>query len=119
MNDNLGYTEYNEEKNRIPWIRVFLTILSFIIAFFIVILILKACGKTPLRNVLLENGKEYYEKYPSQLPVEKGECSVITLKQLEESLANNDKFKTCDKEKTYVRVCYLESEKYHYSAILS
>lgn len=119
MNDNLEYTEYNDEKNRIPWKRIFLTLLIFVAAFIIVILVLKACARPSLREDLIKAGKEYYEKYPNELPTEVAECYTINLEDLEkENLVKASNYSTCDERSTYVNVCYLESKTYHYSAVL-
>ena len=119
MEENYNYTEYNEEKNRIPWLRVLISFLILVVIVVIILLLLRACGKPSLRNDLIEAAKEYYELYPDLLPSETGECFVVTLHELEqEGLIKVSDYETCDKENTYVRVCYLESKTYHYSAIL-
>ena len=120
MNENIDYSEYNEEKNRIPWKRIFITLLILIIAVVIVLFVLKACQGGSLHDDLIKAGKEYYEKYPSSLPSTVGECYTVTLSTLkEEGLIKTKKYDTCDDISTYVNVCYLESRTYHYSAILS
>ena len=119
MEENYSYTEYNEEKNRIPWVRVLISFLILVVIVVIILLLLRACGKPSLRNDLIEAAKEYYELYPDQLPSEVGECFVVTLRELEqEGLIKVSDYETCDKDNTYVNVCYLESRTYHYSAIL-
>ena len=119
MEDNYNYTEYNEEKNRIPWLRVVISFLILVVIVVIILLLLRACGKPSLRNDLIEAAKEYYELYPDQLPTEVGECFIVTLRELEqEGLIKVSDYETCDKDSTYVNVCYLESRTYHYSAIL-
>ena len=118
-NESYNYDEYKEEKNRIPWVRVIISFLILVAIIIIILLLLKACGKTSLRDDLIEAAKDYYEKYPDMLPSEVGECFVVTLADLEkEGLIKVSDYETCDKEKTYVNVCYLESKTYHYSAIL-
>ncbi len=119
MDENYSYTEYNEEKNRIPWLRIFISFLILVVGVIIVLLLLRACGKPVLRDDLIEAAKDYYEKYPELLPSEVGECFIVTLDQLEkEGLIKVSNYETCDKENTYVTVCYLESKTYHYSANL-
>ena len=119
MNENYSYTEYNEEKNRIPWLRVLISFLILVVPVIIVLLLLRSCGKPVLRDDLIEAAKEYYEKYPDRLPSTIGECFVVTLDELEkEGLVKVSDYETCDKQNTYVNVCYLESKTYHYSAIL-
>ena len=121
MNNDVNYTEYNEEKNRIPWLRMFISLLLLVVIVVIILLLLRACGKdTNLRQDLVEAGKSYYEKFPSLLPSEKGECLTVELSALEQlELIDKDKYSSCDKDKTYVNVCLLDSGKYQYSGILS
>ena len=119
MDENYSYTEYNEEKNRIPWLRILVSFLILVVGVIIVLLLLRACGKPVLRDDLIEAAKDYYEKYPELLPSEVGECFIVTLDQLEkEGLIKVSNYETCDKTNTYVTVCYLESKTYHYSANL-
>ncbi len=119
MNENYQYTEYNEEKNRVPWLRILVSFLILVVAVIIVLFLLKACSKSSLRDDLIEAAKEYYEKYPDRLPSTVAECFVVTLEQLEnEGLIKSSDYDICDKKTTYVNVCYMESGNYHYSAIL-
>ena len=119
MNDNYSYTEYNEEKNKIPWGRIIISFLVLIAIIIIILLLIKSCGKANLRHDLVEAAKDYYEIYPELLPTEVGECLSVTLGDLEkEGLIKVSDYDACDKELTYVTVCYLESKTYHYSAIL-
>lgn len=120
MNQDLNYTEYNEEKNRVPWLRIILSILAVVLIIVIIILLIKGCSKDSLRDDLIEAGKSYYENHPLYLPQTIGECKTVSLDTLKgESLVKTNKYDTCDDTKTYVNVCYLESKTYHYSAALS
>ena len=120
MENNYDYTEYKEEKNRVPWARILISFLILVVIVVIILLLLKSCGKPSLRNDLIEAAKEYYEIYPEELPGEVGECFIVTLRQLEQAgLIKVSDYETCDKDATYVNVCFLESKTYHYSAILS
>ena len=119
MNENYNYDEYKEEKNRIPWGRIIVSFLILVAVVIIALLLLKSCNKGELRNDLIEAAKDYYEKYPDLLPSEIGECFIVTLGELEsEGLIKVSDYETCDKTKTYVNVCYLDSKTYHYSAVL-
>ena len=119
MEENYSYTEYNEEKNKIPWMRVLISFLILLVIILVILLLLRSCGKPSLRNDLIEAAKDYYELYPDQLPSEIGECFTVTLRELEqEGLIKVSDYETCDKDNTYVNVCYLESGTIHYSAIL-
>ncbi|MEG2321950.1 MAG: hypothetical protein RSB71_00470 [Bacilli bacterium] len=120
MNDNYNYTEYNDEKNQIPWKKIFLTLLSLTIIFILVFFTLRMCSKNNLNDKLLKVGKNYYEKNSNELPSQIGECKKINVKELnDKKIINNTKdYNTCDLEKTYVNVCYLESKDYHYNAVL-
>lgn len=120
MNSSNVYTEYNDEKNQIPWLRMIITAFIIALIIFIILLLLRNCGKSSLRGDLVEAAQEYYEKYPTSLPKEVGECYVVTLATLEkEGLIDPSKYSTCDKTKTYVNVCYLENLKYNYAATLA
>ena len=121
MNDNYNYTEYNDEKNTIPWKRIILILAMLIVVVVGALFIIRGCGKTDLGEYLVKAGKDYYEEYPSSLPTEAGECTIVTLADLKENniIKKANKFETCDGEQTYVKVCYLESKNYHYTPILS
>lgn len=102
MNENYQYTEYNEEKNRVPWLRILVSFLILVAAIIIVLLLLKACQKTSLRDDLIEAAKEYYEKYPDRLPSTVAECFVVTLEQLEnEGLIKSSDYDICE-QKNYL-----------------
>lgn len=118
--DNENYTEYDDKKNRIPWLRMIITAIVIVLIIFIVLFIIKKCSKTSLRRDVIEAAQSYYEKYPTKLPKEIGECYIVTLDTLEsEGLIDSNKYSTCDKTKTYVNVCYLENLEYNYAATLS
>ena len=123
MEDNWNYNEYNsynEQKNKIQWGKIILSIFVIIIIIIIILLLLKSCKKTSLKDDIITASHEYYEKYPRLLPSVPGECVMVTLGTLEdEGLIKNNKYETCDKDKTYVNVCYLENKNYHYAANLS
>lgn len=120
MRRNENYVDYDNEKRPIPWDRLFLSLLGIVLVILLVLLFMKFCGKKSLQPDLLKAGKEYYEKYPSNLPNEVGTCNTVSLKQLEEAdLIKAKKYSDCNLENTYVKVCYLESKNYHYTAILA
>lgn len=120
MNDNMNYSEYNDGKKSIPWNRLFLSLVGIALVIIFVLLFLKFCNKESLTDQLLKAGKEYYEKYPLNLPAEVGQCYKIDVDQLaSEDLLNIKDFSGCNKVASYVNVCYMESRNYHYSAILS
>ena len=120
MNDNLNYTEYNEERNTVPWTRIIIAIVCLIVVIVAIILIFRGCSKSSLRDDLIKAGKEYYEAFPSSLPGEVGECKTVPLSTLqEEEIVGNFKYRTCDTTMTYVNVCHLENGSYHYSATVS
>ena len=119
MNENIDYSEYNEEKNRIPWKRIFITLLIIVVGIVIVLFILRACQSGSLHNDLIKFGKEYYELYPTNLPSEIGECKKLSLTDLKNEGLIKNNYNNCDESSTYVNVCYLESRTYHYSANLA
>lgn len=120
MDNEKIYTEYNDEKNRIPWLRIILSVVIVILVIAIIFLLLRACGKTTLRTDIIDAAKKYNEKYQNNLPETIGECNIVTLSALEkEGLIDSKKYSTCDKATTYVNVCHLENSKYNYAANLS
>ena len=82
MKKDYGYSEYNDEKNTIPWKRIILILLMLITVVVIALFVIRGCGKSDLSKNLLEAGKEYYVKDSSSLPTEKGECNTLTLETL-------------------------------------
>lgn len=120
MNNANMYTEYDDRKNKIPWIRMIIVALIVAIVVFIILLLLKNCDKVSLRSDLVKAAESYYEKYPTSLPKEVGECYEVSLATLgKEGLIESNKYSTCDKTKTYVNVCYLENLRFNYAATLS
>jgi len=114
------YTEYNDEKNKIPWVRLVVTVLVLVLIVFIILLIIKGCSKNTLRENIIEAAQNYYGEKPQDFPKEVGECKQITLSTLENAgLIESDDFSSCDRAATYVNVCYLENSEYNYAAILS
>ena len=123
MKKNEELSEYNDETQQVPWKRVILILLALIIVIIIILLLLKSCGNNSgdkLNEDLLKAGKDYYtENYPL-LPQANGECSMVSLKQLVDAkLLDGSKYSNCNDSETLVKVCYLESNKYHYVPILS
>ena len=123
MKKNEELSEYNDETQQVPWKRVILILLVLIIVIIIILLLLKSCGNNSgdkLNEDLLKAGKDYYtENYPL-LPQANGECSMVSLKQLVDAkLLDGSKYANCNDSETLVKVCYLESNKYHYVPILS
>lgn len=117
---NENYVDYDDERKSIPWNRLFLSLLGIVLVILLVLLFMKFCGKKSLQSDLLKAGKDYYAKYPSNLPDEVGTCYVVSLEQLEkENLIKAKDYQDCNSEDTYVKVCYLESKNYHYTAILA
>ena len=94
-----------------------------ILAIIVIFLFLKSCDKIgtfDADKTLLEAGKEYYEYNEHLLPAAAGDCEKVTLTTLsQEGLINKSKYKECGTDTTYVKVCKLESGKYHFVAILS
>ena len=121
MPDDNYYQERGEERN---WPRVVLFILGAIILALIIFLLIRGCGKNNavnnnLEDQLLKAGKEYYSTDNTLLPQATGECKTVTLGTLvDEKLLNNDNYTDCNKDKTYVKVCKLESGKYHYLPVM-
>ena len=121
MTDESYYKDRGEEKN---WPKIALMVLGAIIIALIIFLAIKGCtGKTSIEDMeknLLDAGKEYYNADINLLPQAKGECEIVTLGTLlNTKLIDNSKvFESCNNEKTYVKVCKLESGKTHYTPVL-
>ena len=111
------------EKNRSPWLRIVFIILGIIVLVIIILLLLRACGNKnkDLTRDLLEAGKEHYRVDETLLPESVGECKNVTLGELlsENLITSPEDYEICDEIGTYVKVCKLESGKYHYVPILA
>lgn len=120
MPDESYYKERGEEKN---WSKIILIVLGALVLALIIFLLIKGCNGSKIsgdmENDLLNAGKEYYQTDESLLPQAIGECKTVTLGTLvEEELLSYDKYSNCNKDKTYVKVCKLESGNYHYLPVL-
>lgn len=120
MPDDNYYQERGEERN---WPRLVLLILGAIVLALIIFLLIRGCGKNnnikDIEDQLLKAGKEYYSIDNTLLPQATGECKTVTLGTLiEEKLISSDNYNDCNKDKTYVKVCKLESGSYHYLPIM-
>ena len=90
-----NYTTYDDERNKISWGKIFGILLLIIAIIIVILLLVKSCGKKDLRNDLIEAAKDYYEKYPEELPSTVGECYIVTLRLIEEQgLINSNDYKT-------------------------
>ncbi len=116
-------SEYSDERQMIPWGRMIVIAISLLVIFIVILLLLKSCSgnKNPnLENELLNAGKDYYTEKSSLLPNSTGECRTVILSELlKNKLLDSNDFKICNGEKTYVKVCKLESGKYQYVPILN
>lgn len=116
-------SEYSDERQMIPWGRMIVIAISLLAIFIVILLLLKSCSgnkTTDLENELLDAGKNYYAEKSSLLPNSIGECRTVILSELlRNNLLNNNDFKVCNGEQTYVKVCKLESGKYQYVPILN
>ncbi len=121
MPDESYYKERGEERN---WPKIVLMILGGIILALIIFLLIRGCvGKNNNDNFerdLLEAGKEYYRIDETLLPQATGECKTVTLDTLltEELITTPENYADCNKDKTYVKVCKLESGSYHYLPVM-
>lgn len=121
MPDESYYKERGEEKN---WPKILLMVLGGIILAIIIFLLIKGCaGKSndgDFERDLLEAGKEYYQIDETLLPQATGECKTVTLDTLltEELITKPENYADCNKDKTYVKVCKLESGNYHYLPVM-
>lgn len=121
MPDESYYKDRGEEKN---WPKIVLIALGAIILLLIIFLLIKGCNKSSqsgdMERDLLEAGKEYYNIDVTLLPQAAGECKSVTLGTLlnESLITKPENYDNCNHDKTYVKVCKLESGSYHYLPVL-
>ena len=115
---NEDYTNYEDEKKAFPWFKIAVVVLLILIVIF---LIFKITKKGPsLYDTLLEEAKSSLH-VRLDFPQEVGDCTSYTLEQV---TANSDAtvkktLSSCDKTKTTVKVCKVDTGKYQYTPILS
>lgn len=115
---NEDYTNYDDERRPFPWFRLAVIILLILIVIFLIIKIMK---KGPsLYDTLLDEAKATVISR-SDFPQEVGDCATYTLEQVTANSDNSVKklLSSCDKTKTTVKVCKLETGKYQYTPVLS
>lgn len=115
--------EYKDlEEYRLSVLKRIGIIILAVLGIIIIFLFLRSCTNNEnldLNKTLLEAGKEYYEYNEHLLPNSVGDCKKVTLTTLsKEGLVNKTKYSDCGSENTYVKVCKLESGKYHFVAIM-
>ena len=117
VNMNDDYEKYDERKP-FPWFRVAVVVLLVLI---IIFLIIKVVKKGPsLYDALVDEAKTNVVGR-SDFPQEVGDCTTYTLEQVTASSDATTKkvFSSCDKTKTTVKVCKLDTGKYQYTPVLS
>ena len=115
---NEDYVEYEQERKPFPWFRLAVVVLLILI---VIVLIIKITKKGPsLYDTLLEETKTTVTSR-SDFPQEVGDCTTYTLGQITTNSDSNTKklLSSCDKTKTTVKVCKLDTGKYQYTPILS
>lgn len=121
MNEESYYRDRGEERN---WPKLVLMILGAVIIALIVFLLVKGCMQQnkngDIERDLLGAGKTYYDTDITLLPQATGECEEVTLGTLLEDnlITHPESYSDCNNEKTYVKVCKLESGNYHYLPVL-
>ena len=122
--DDYGY----DDENNSSILKKILIVALIVISIIIIVILLKGCtGGTEkpvntfdYENALLNAGKNYFENNKDEYPQNKGECTQVDLSKLiEKGLVNVEKFETCDKSKTYLRVCMLENGTKHFTPWLT
>lgn len=113
----MGKRDYYD-KSRRSWLSI--SIIVLIISAIIcgtIYYIYSSNDNSKLENNLLKAGKDYYSSGEVLLPVAIGECSTTTIKQLSAGnyVKNKTLFSECDDNETYIKVCKLQNEEYHYS----
>lgn len=121
MSDESYYQERGEGRN---WSKIVLIVLGTVILVLIAFLLIKGCSSNNKTNNieqdLLKAGKGYYDIDITLLPQAIGECEIVTLGELLDGalITNPENYSDCNNEKTYVKVCKLESGSYHYLPVL-
>lgn len=114
----MGKKDFDNSRKNNFIIRIMFLLLILLI---ICLLLFYLSKGNKIENNLLKASKDYYNSEDVLLPSAIGDCAIVTLEQL----LNNDYIKNekllnkCDKESTYVKVCKLESGKYHYTPIIN
>lgn len=111
--------DYSKRSKR-PWLNALLILLLAVVILGIAFVLINSFGEGKVENNLLQAGIEYYDSKDVLKPAAMGECSIVTLDQLltNEYIKNEKIFNVCDKDATYVKVCKLESGKYHYTPVV-
>ncbi len=119
------YEEMDPEEKRLVILKRLGVTILVILGILVVFMLLRSCGKNgitgekDLNKTLLEAGKEYYEYNEYALPDSIGECATVDLKTLAElGLIDKSNYTDCENDTTYVKVCKLESGKYHFVALM-
>ncbi len=116
------YEETDKEEKRLLLLKRLGIVFLLIIGIIIILMMIKGCqiGKNDYKNTtqLLEGAKEYYDNNKHLMPSNKGTCDTVTLKTLlEKGILFETNFEGCDSEKTYVKVCMLESGSLHWTPV--
>lgn len=120
MQDSNYYRSDDMTERKNPLFKILFIVIAVLILIVIVLSLFNAFSGNALEKKLLKGGKEYYSENTSSLPKNVGECNTISLSYLvtEDYVSNAKQFGTCDESNTYVKVCKLSSEKYHYVPVL-
>lgn len=132
--DNYGYDNNNGSTGLV---RRILIVVMVVIAIILILYLITSCSKSknnttkpntndnPSLTVdyegeLLTSGKKYFNLHSNEKPTAPGECAIVELETLnEEKLIDADKFKNCNQNTTYLKVCVLEDEREQYTPWLS
>lgn len=99
-----------------------------VLALILIIILMRSCASRSkvtvdidYEKILLDAGKKYANTNKQLLPSAKGQCTVIDLNLLsyDQEISNNKDFQTCDKNKTYVKICKLGNNNLQYTPWLS
>ena len=118
INMNDDYEKYEDDKKPFPWFRLAVIILLVLI---VVFLIIKIAKKGPnLYDILVDEAKSSVH-VRLDFPQEVGDCTIYTLEQVTANSEDSVKkaLSSCDKTKTTVKVCKVDTGKYQYTPILS
>ena len=129
--DNYGY---DDRGSNTSLIRRIMIVLMVVVAIILIIYLITSCSRKPeseptpdngktkidYEKELLAAGKNYLASNYDENPTAPGECTIVELQTLVDSMfIEADKFNNCNRSTTYVKVCVLEDGRKQYTPWLS
>lgn len=114
---------YKEREVISKPIRILIISFLVLLVFILVFILIKNVNKKEVFNIekdFLTISKNYYRSNSNELPTVVGDCQNVTLEKLlsKSLIKQTEEYKGCNKYKTRVNVCKLNSGSYQYTPIL-